>query len=181
MLGSIILINGWQNDILRKELQMGFVNGLLTEKEIETFRELNISYGEKIASQDDNVIGIRVSRFAKGVKSTFDRDKKMYLFYTGIDSSFAREELWSPNYFLFISFETSDIAVIRIELKRVEDNSPEVYKRWEKINIKGEYYKSGKEINEISRYYQDIKEALAFYGTFGEIDDNVRHNVKFDF
>ena len=160
---------------------MGFVNGILTEEEIETFRKLNISYGEKIYKKDDNVIGIRISRFAKGVKSTFDRDKKMYLFYAGDDSSFAREELWSPDYFIFISFETSDLALIRIELKREENNSHDVCKRWKKINIKGEYYKSGKKIDKISNYYQDIKEALSFYGVDGEVSDSVRHNVIFDF
>ncbi len=170
-----------RNDILRKERKMGFVNGFLTDKEIDRFRELNIFYGKKIYIVDQKSIGVHKNRIYDGVRCTVNREKSMYFFCKGIDSDFAREKMWSPYFFVMIIFEEENIIIIRIELEDVLDKPEGVYRQWKKIDITGTDYKTKKEIKNIERYFGDIKEAVRVFGYHGRIDEGENHNVLFDF
>lgn len=158
---------------------MAFVNDYLTEEEVEKFRKLNISYGKKICSVSNQVVGTKKRIIKGGVICTIDRNNGMYLFYCGDDQAFGREEFWSPEFFVFIQEKQNELIVTRVGLKRKHFNN---YSRqvWSLYSINSKCYKTSIEYDS-KNILAYLKEALNTYGFDGdprEIDDE---STEFDF
>lgn len=64
---------------------MSFRSTVLTQDEIEMFRELNISYGKKRMSDDEKIVGTVYGYVSEGVNGIVDRENNMYFFNCGED------------------------------------------------------------------------------------------------
>ncbi len=103
----------------------------------------------------------------------------MYLFYCGTDSSFGREELWSPYFFIFIQEKQHETIVTRVGLEKTYPNG---FSQWTWnlycINTKShgtnDDYDSRDVLNE-------IKEALKIYGLDGDPRDKDDFTFFFNF
>lgn len=158
---------------------MAFVNDYLTEDEIEKFRKLNISYGKMICDEDNEAVGTESAYFREGVRCTLDRDKKMYLFYCGNDSSFGREELWSPDFFIFIQEKQNETIVTKVGLERTHPNGfSEIF--WKLYFINAQLYEKRVEYDS-KNVIEDLKNALRVYKVDGDPRRIDVTKIKFDF
>ena len=156
---------------------MGFINSLLTEEEVKKFKALNVSFGKKRISIDNNIVGTVYNFLDEGVKCTIDREENRCLFYCGDDSSFAREELWSPEYFLMFCDE---VIVIRLELDREKERRQQYQVLWKALNISIENISTHELLDINDDYIELIHDALCAYGRNGDMN-NKKYNIGFDF
>ena len=154
---------------------MGFINSLLTEEEAKKFKTLNVSFGKKRVTIDNNIVGTVYNYFDEGIKCTIDRENKRYLFYCGDDSSFARDELWSPEYFLLFCDE---FIVIRIELEREKERRQQCQVLWRILDVSIENTFTHELLDINDEYIELIHDALYVYGRNGDIK-NQKYNIGF--
>ena len=158
---------------------MAFINDYLTEEEIEKFRRLNISYGKKICVTSNEIVGTIKNRYFGGVICTIDRSNGMYLFYCGDDYGFGREELWSPEFFVFIQEIQDKIIVTKVGL---EETHPNGYSQrvWNIYSINSKYYETNIEYDSNS-VISDLKAALIIYGFDGDPREKDVSTTDFNF
>ncbi len=159
---------------------MSFRSTVLTQDEIEMFRALNISYGKKKVSTDNSIVGTEYNYFCEGVVGLIDRENKIYFFNCGHDSSFAREELWSPEYFVLVSFEMDETIVIRMEFehKRLRNSYSKVL--WKILSIHGEKLPTHEKADDLRKYYKYIKEAITIREFHNDNLDDMKYRIYID-
>ena len=160
---------------------MSFIRTSLSQDEIEMFKELNISYGKKIVSIDEGVVGTIYGYVSEGVIGIVDREKRMYLFYCGDDSSFAREELWSPEYFILVSYEKDESIIIRMEFERKRLRNSYSRVLWKTLNIHGEKLSTHEKVDDLEKYYPYIEEAITVHEFRNEDSSNRKYRIRIEF
>ena len=159
---------------------MSFRSTILTQDEIEMFRRLNISYGKKKVSTDNSIVGTVYGYVSEGVKGIVDRENNIYFFTCGHDSSFAREELWSPEYFVLVSFEMDEIIVIRMEFERKRLRNSYSKVLWKTLSIHGEKLSTHEAVDDLRKYYQHIKEAISICEFHNDNLDDMKYRIYID-
>lgn len=159
---------------------MSFRSTVLTQDEIEMFRELNISYGKKRMSDDEKIVGTVYGYVSEGVNGIVDRENNMYFFNCGEDYFFAREELWSPKYFVLVSFEMDEIIVIRMEFERKRLRNSYSKVLWKILSIHGEKLPTHEKADDLRKYYKYIKEAITIREFHNDNLDDMKYRICID-